>query len=141
MREALGGVATFRIWSVEEYDPSVRRAYRAGPDDGLVWAAGDYNGDGIQDLTVTGVKQGKPVVLALVSRGTSFRVVTVIGGPVTPDDTAGAPRTLTLRHADAPAGEVGPDAVLISFRDKNWPGRPPELYFWRSDRFYIWAPD
>ena len=130
----------FELWTSRDYDAALKASYRMDSLDGLAWTAGDFNGDGLRDVVLTGHAGRRVITVALLSRGATFEATTGIGAAMSAKDTIGAPRSvMTLRRV--PGGTltgVTADAVAIRYIDPDWPGRPQDVFLWDATKWVLW---
>jgi hypothetical protein len=126
----------FVPWQWRDYDPVVRVRYQTRPGDSLFAVFGDFNGDGEGDVVVSGHDGARVTMVALLSRDSTFLLSRVTSGRLAPDDSVGAPRTITLRIGNP---GVAVDAVVVEHYIDGYQDGRPQIYFWDGTRFLQWG--
>ncbi len=121
MRTALATWPNFVPWKAQDFADRIRRSYHPDAENGLWWIVGDFNGDFVDDVALSGRdREANPMVIALLSHGDRFIARGVYQTDARPGD-----QPIILR---APGGG-------IELTDRN--SSPPILMFWNGERFLV----
>ena len=139
MRRALDAhVPAYEPWRLENYTAGI--AWYAGEPTNapLFGVAADFNGDGTQDVVLSGHDGRRELFFALISEGSSFRYVELRE----PRPKGPEPVVLGWFLVHQPAGRVEvPDSlgddVVIEHDGFQWiyDGQASALYYWSGGEF------
>lgn len=135
----------FTPWALSDYSEEVVSFQRENPQESLFGVAGDFNGDGVQDVGLEGYDQQHELSFVILSEGGGFRIVEL--DPRRP--LYYRPKRLKrpiLLLREPPGivqgpGSIEPEPLQLATDAIHWvyDGQASVIYYWRDGRFQAYT--
>jgi hypothetical protein len=135
-------VPGFEPWSMDHYDPDVRKSYFLSFRSVPSAVIGDFNGDGIPDVAIDGRTGTEAITAVLLSERGGYRFIVIRR---TGFNAVTAVRGRSIEYlAFQPPGKIGPGQTADSLMLRTdafeyvWDEKAALLYYWTGKEFKQW---